>query len=48
MSAYLHIWDDKRAGGDLYTHLYHKRCNGKTSRGRIKLGLAPVKKKAGW
>ena len=39
---YLHIWDDKRAGGDLYTHLrrqgkkYHKRCNGKTSRGRIK------------
>ena len=35
---YLHIWDDKRAGGDLYTHLrrqgkkYHKRCNGKTSR----------------
>lgn len=39
---YLHIWDDKRAGGDLYTHLrrqgkkYQKRCNGKTSRGRIK------------
>jgi IS30 family transposase len=39
---YLHIWEDKRVGGDLYTHLrrqgkkYQKRCNGKTSRGRIK------------
>jgi len=39
---YLHIWEDKRAGGDLYTHLrrqgkkYQKRHNGKTSRGRIR------------
>ena len=39
---YQHIWDDKRAGGDLYTHLrrhgrkYQKRSNGKTSRGQIK------------
>ena len=39
---YQHIWDDKRAGGDLYTHLrrhgrkYQRRSNGKTSRGQIK------------
>ncbi len=39
---YLYIWEDKRVGGDLYTHLrrqgkkYQNRCNGKTSRGRIK------------
>lgn len=39
---YLHIWADKRAGGDLHTHLrrqgkaYEKRRNGKSSRGQIK------------
>ncbi len=39
---YQHIWDDKRAGGDLHTYLrrqgkkYQKRCNGKTSRGQIR------------
>ena len=39
---YQHIWDDKRSGGDLYTHLrrqgkkYQKRCNGKRSRGQIR------------
>lgn len=39
---YLHIWADKRAGGDLYNHLrrhskrYQKRSNGKTNRGQIK------------
>ena len=41
-SIYLHIWADKRAGGDLYTHLrrqgkkYDKRRNGKSTRGQIK------------
>lgn len=39
---YQHIWTDKRGGGNLYKHLrrqgkkYHKRSNGKTSRGQIK------------
>ncbi len=38
---YQHIWQDKRNGGSLYTHLrrrarkYQKRVNGRTSRGRI-------------
>jgi len=38
---YQHIWGDKRAGGELYTHLrrqgkkYQKRSNGKRSRGQI-------------
>lgn len=41
-SIYLHIWADKQAGGDLYTHLrrkgkkYDKRRNGKSTRGHIK------------
>jgi len=41
-SIYLHIWRDKQAGGDLYTHLrqqgkkYNKRRNGKSTRGQIK------------
>jgi IS30 family transposase len=41
-SIYLHIWADKRAGGDLFTHLrhqgkkYNKRRNGKSTRGQIK------------
>jgi IS30 family transposase len=41
-SVYLHIWADKRAGGDLFTHLrhqgkkYNKRRNGKSTRGQIK------------
>ena len=41
-SIYLHIWSDKQAGGDLYTHLrrqgkkYDKRRNGKSTRGQIK------------
>jgi IS30 family transposase len=41
-SIYLHIWADKQAGGDLYTHLrrqgkkYDKRRNGKSTRGQIK------------
>lgn len=41
-SIYLHIWADKRAGGDLCTHLrrkdkkYDKRRNGKSTRGQIK------------
>ena len=41
-SIYLHIWADKRAGGDLYTYLrrqgkkYDKRRNGKSTRGQIK------------
>ncbi|BCE00741.1 IS30 family transposase [Marinicellulosiphila megalodicopiae] len=41
-SIYIHIWKDKRAGGDLYTHLrrvgkkYDKRRNGKSTRGHIK------------
>ncbi len=39
---YLHVWQDKRTGGDLYTHLrrqgkkYDKRRNGKSTRGQIK------------
>ena len=38
---YLHIWADKRSGGDLYTYLrrqgkkYDKRRNGKSTRGQI-------------
>ncbi len=41
-SIYLHIWTDKRAGGDLYRHLrrqgkkYDTRRNGKSTRGQIK------------
>ena len=41
-SIYLHIWADKRAGGDLFTYLrhqgkkYNKRRNGKSTRGQIK------------
>lgn len=41
-SIYIHIWKDKRAGGDLYKHLrrvgkkYDKRRNGKSTRGHIK------------
>jgi IS30 family transposase len=42
-TIYRHIWENKKAGGDLYTHLrrgsrkYQRRgCNGKTSRGQIK------------
>ena len=41
-SIYLHVWADKRSGGDLYTHLrrqgkkYDKRRNGKSTRGQIK------------
>ena len=41
-SIYLHIWADKHAGGDLFTHLrqqgkkYDKRRNGKSTRGQIK------------
>jgi transposase, IS30 family len=41
-SIYLHIWRDKQAGGDLYTHLrqqgkpYDKRRHGKSTRGQIK------------
>jgi IS30 family transposase len=41
-TIYLHIWANKRAGGDLYTHLrrqgkkYDKRRNGKSTRGQIK------------
>jgi IS30 family transposase len=39
---YQHIWQDKRAGGELHTHLrrqgkkYQKRSNGKRSRGQIR------------
>jgi IS30 family transposase len=40
---YQHVWENKKAGGDLYTHLrrqsrkYQRRgCNGKTSRGQIR------------
>jgi len=39
---YQHIWDDKRRGGELYSHLrrrgktYQKRCKGKRSRGQIR------------
>lgn len=41
-TIYLHIWSDKRFGGDLYRHLrrqgkkYDKRRNGKSTRGQIK------------
>ena len=41
-TIYLHIWADKKAGGQLYTFLrrqgkkYDKRRNGKASRGQIK------------
>ena len=41
-SIYMHVWADKRAGGDLYTYLrrcgknYDKRHNGKSTRGHIK------------
>ncbi len=41
-SIYRYIWSDKRAGGDLHTHLrrkgkkYDKRRNGKSTRGQIK------------
>lgn len=41
-TIYLHIWTDKRAGGDLYTCLrrqgkkYDKRRHGKSTRGQIK------------
>ena len=41
-TIYLHIWQDKRKGGDLYHHLrrcgkaYEKRRNGYSSRGQIK------------
>lgn len=40
-SIYLHVWDDKRQGGTLYTHLrhagkkYNKRGSGKAGRGCI-------------
>jgi IS30 family transposase len=40
-SIYLHVWDDKRKGGKLYTHLrhagkkYNKRGSGKAGRGCI-------------
>ena len=38
---YQHIWQNKKQGGTLYRQLrrqgkkYHKRCNGRTTRGRI-------------
>ncbi len=41
-TIYLHVWANKKAGGDLYTHLrrqgkkYDKRRNGKSTRGQIK------------
>ena len=41
-SIYLHVWDDKQSGGDLYQHLrrqgkkYDKRRHGKSTRGQIK------------
>lgn len=41
-TIYLYVWDDKRNGGDLYTHLRHRikgyrsRKNGQSSRGKIK------------
>jgi len=40
-SIYLHVWRDKKAGGDLYQHLrqqgkkYDKRRHGKSTRGQI-------------
>ena len=40
-SIYLHVWRDKKAGGDFYRHLrrqgkkYDKRRNGKSTRGQI-------------
>lgn len=47
-TIYLHVWEDKQSGGDLYKHLRHqgkkydKRRNGKSSRGQIKnrVGIA--------
>lgn len=45
-SIYRHIWANKRAGGDLYTHLrrkgkkYDKRRNGKSTRGQIKNAIS--------
>ena len=41
-TIYLHVWTDKRAGGEFYKHLrrqgkkYDKRRNGKSTRGQIK------------
>jgi IS30 family transposase len=41
-TIYLHVWANKKAGGDLYRHLRHrgkkydKRRNGKSTRGQIK------------
>jgi IS30 family transposase len=41
-SIYLHVWDDKHKGGDLYKHLRHRvkgyrsRKNSASSRGKIK------------
>jgi IS30 family transposase len=41
-SIYLHIWSDKKSGGDLYSFLrhqgkkYNKRRHGKSTRGQIK------------
>jgi len=41
-SIYLHVWANKKTGGDLYTYLrrqgkkYDKRRNGKSTRGQIK------------
>ena len=41
-TIYLHVWTDKKAGGELYKHLrrqgkkYDKRRNGKSTRGQIK------------
>lgn len=41
-AIYLHVWADKKAGGDLYAHLrqqgkkYNKRRHGKSTRGQIK------------
>ncbi len=41
-TIYLHIWENKRSGGKIYTHLrrqgkkYDKRRHGKSSRGHIK------------
>ncbi len=42
-TIYRHVWENKKAGGDLYTHLrrrsrkYQRRgCTGKTSRGQIR------------
>jgi IS30 family transposase len=41
-TIYLHVWSDKRSGGDFYKYLprqgnkYDKRRNGKSTRGQIK------------